>query len=468
MPKIKKEVARDIAWERGRLDWKLHKGQEVIEAAYKRVKKKLFVANCARRFGKTFWACIKAVEWALRCPNQWPRIKYASALRLDLKEFAIPAFELILLDCPDDLRPIWKSTESKYIFPHNGAEIQLVGLDKRPDGGRGNYCDLYIFEEAGQIDNLQYLYSSVVSPMTLRREGARIIMISTPSPTPAHPFGEFCERAIDQKAYIQLDIHQNPMLSKKEIDEARSECLTESDWLREYMCQHVVDENRAITPEWEMKYVQKIKRPEYFPFLHRYVGMDLGTKVDLTAVVFAYWDAAEKFLYLEDERDITGPRMTTPDLADMIRETEKHLWKGYGEPYRRISDNDNPLLLQDLGYLHQMHFAATGKDDLHAMVNDLRRMIKAGKIIIHPRCKKTIGCLRAGIWDKNRKRFDRSAMYGHFDHLAALMYLVRNLNQEDNPIPQHRDIKASTHHKREMRERHKLAQQLKKMFNVGD
>jgi len=467
MPKLSKEHARYLLWERGNLNWKLHAGQDTIEKYYRGISKKLFVANCSRRLGKTFWACTKAIECALGSKNRWPRIKYASAFKNDLKEFAIPAFEFLLLDCPDEFRPIWRSTDSKYIFPHNGAEIQLIGLDKRPDGGRGNYCDLYIFEEAGQIENLEYLFSSVVWPMTLRRDGAKIVMISTPSPSPAHPFEEFCERARIDDAYVELDIYKNPLLTEKEISEAREACLTESDWLREFMCQHVVDENLAIVPEWKPEYAKDLKKPTYYDYLHRYVGMDLGTRVDLTAILFGYWDSIERFLYIEDEADITGPKMTTPDLADLIQTKEENLWHGLDAPYRRISDNDNPLLLQDLGALHDMHFMSTGKDELKAMVNDIRRLVKAGKLIIHPRCKKLLGALRGGIWDKHRRKFGRSKMYGHFDHVAALMYLVRNLNQHENPVPCERGVVTDSYYLREVKKETKLVKTVKKMFGFN-
>lgn len=467
MPKINRQKARELCWDRGLLDWKLHEGQKVIEDSYRGVEKKLFVANCARRFGKTFWACVKAIEWAVKCPNQWPRIKYASATRYDLKEFALPSFELILLDCPDDLRPQYRASESKYVFPHNGAEIQLVGLDKRPDGGRGNYCDLYIFEETGQIDNLEYLYSSVVSPMTLKRDGARIIMISTPSPSPAHPFQEFCDRAVDQNGYVELNIFDNPLMSAEEIELAKEDCLTESDWLREYMCQHVVDETRAITPEWKKSYEEAVPRPQYFKHVHRYVGMDLGTKIDLTAIVFGYWDPIDKRLIIEDEAEISGPKMTTPELRDLVKVTESRLWPHMEPPYRRISDNDNPLLIQDLGILHGLHFTPTGKDELHAMVNDVRRLVKAGKVVIHPKCKKTIGCLRGAIWDKHRKRFDRSKLYGHFDHLAALMYLIRNIDFHDNPVPRSLGIDPKNSYNRTVKSDSKLASAVKKIMNFN-
>src|SRR6185436_79701 len=131
---------------------------------------------------------------------------------------------------------------------------------------------------------------------------------------------------------------------------------------------------------------------------------------------------------------------------------EKQLWPDMPDPYRRVADNNNPLLIQDLGYIHGLYFVATTKDELHAMVNDLRRMIKEGRVKVHPRCKKLIGCMFSAVWDKERKKFDRSAQYGHFDHLAALMYLVRNLDQQRDNIPLHKEGQKFDEFRREQKE----------------
>lgn len=468
--KLKKEVARELLWYRGIVSWKFHAGQLKIDEAFNSIKRKLFVGNCSRRYGKTFWALTKAVECALNCKNDQPRIKYAAATKLELKEFALPAMDSILRDCPADIAPVYKATESKFVFP-NGAEIQLIGLDKRPDGGRGNYCDLYIFEEAGFIDNLPYLYGSVVLPMTLRRPGAKVIMISTPPRTPAHPFQEFCERAQKQNAYVELNILSNPMLTPEEVAEAKAECLDESEWLREYMCQFVVDANRAIIPEFTPDLVGTIERPSYFNYLHRYVTMDLGVKIDLTAIIYGYWEPKIRKLIIEDEAEINGPEMTTIGLRDLLIRKEQELWRDprNGEPisvHKRISDSDNPLLIQDLGNLHNIYFWPTGKDSLSAMVNELRVLVKNGQILINPKCLKTIGCLKYGIWNNKRSGFDRSRLYGHFDHLAALIYMVRNLDQHTDPVPDLINPNPSKQHLRKRSMKSKAVDTIKKMLNI--
>jgi hypothetical protein len=43
--------------------------------------------------------------------------------------------------------------------------------------------------------------------------------------------------------------------------------------------------------------------------------------------------------------------------------------------------------------------------------------------------------LKYGIWNKSRTQFERSAEHGHFDCVAALIYMVRNISEGKNPIP---------------------------------
>jgi phage terminase large subunit-like protein len=469
VPKYKKEDAQEILWRRGVLKWKLRDYQVKLYSAISECERNRYVVNCARRWGKSFVMSLLAVERAIQ-GNSSTRIKIATATAKNLEEFIIPAFRILLDDCPSDLWEGWKDgylrSKKKFIF-QNGSEIQLIGLDKDPDGGRGNYVDLYIIDEAGFVRNLPYLISSVISPMMLGREGARLYIISTPSSTPAHPFQDVCAKAIAGGYYSEYNIFDNTSITKEEAERIHEEdCETESDWLREYMCQHVVDENLAIIPEWDAKYETAPERPSYYNFLHRYVGMDLGVKHDLTALLFGYWDPKKHVLIIEDEAHINGPKMTTIALKDLIVNKEQNLWRDLPAPYRRISDNDNPLLLQDLGSLHNMYFISTGKDELHAMVNEVRELIKAGKLYVHPRCRMLIGNLRAGIWNDKRRSFERNATYGHFDHLAALVYLVRNLDRYTDPVPNLIGVHDKTHHINERKKQVRNEAEIKKMLNL--
>lgn len=424
------EVAKMVLWHRNNLTWKLHKGQRVIEAAYAKIDKFLFVGNCARRFGKTYWMgtiCVRVAR-----SKDKARVKVATAFLTDLEEFIIPIFDQIMDDMPEDIKPKWIESKKKYRFS-NGSEIQLIGLDRKPNAGRGNYCDLYVFDEAAYIKNVSYIYSSVVIPMTMYRKGAKVMMLSTPPKSPDHDFKEFCLKAKHEGSYVELDIDKNPMVTEEMKAIYKAECLTETDWLREYKCQFVTDQTLAIVPEMRDYNYARGPVSEHYELLHKYNAMDLGVR-DLNVNLFAYYDFPRAKLVIERELVMSGPEMTTPTLHDAISKIERELWGGK-EPYKRVADNNNPLLLLDLGSIHNMFFHSTSKDSLHAMVNQMRVWVAAGRIEIDESCVYLIDSLKYGIWNEQRTEFSRSKVLGHFDALATLMYLVRNIDESTNPIP---------------------------------
>ena len=215
---------------------------------------------------------------------------------------------------------------------------------------------------------------------------------------------------------------------------------TSTTFRRECLCEFVTDDDSKIIREWEDRFIVSNEPTEYRRFYHNYVSMDLGVK-DFTLPIFAHYDFKRATLVVEDELKLNGPTLTTLSLKNAIVEKERELW-GHDLPadtppkvYRRISDNNNPQLINDMAILHGMSFISTDKDKLETMINEARIMIGKGQIEVHPRCKQVIGCLRYGVWNKKKTEFARSTDYGHFDALAALVYLCRNLDKHSNPIP---------------------------------
>jgi hypothetical protein len=419
-------------WHRGDLRYLLHSGQKIIDTKLNESKNQLFVCNVSRQFGKSFYAVTKIIEHCLR--NKKSRIKYATAYQSDLVEFILPTFDVVLTDCPNSLKPKYKVQGSKWVF-NNGSEIKLVGLDKSPNSLRGNTIDMIVIDEAGFVDNLHYVYTSIIVPATLHRPNCKILFISTPPSTPAHPFVDFCQKAETEGAYVKLDIYQNPRISQSDIDRMAKELggYESTSFRRECMCEFITDSDLSIIPEWKDEFVQDIQRDDYFQYYHRYVGLDLGVK-DKTAAIYGYYDFRRASLIVEDEFEMSGPQMNTEILANTIKTKEKELWGDF-DVFRRISDNNWPIMMLDFSHLHNLTFIATDKDNLEAMINEVRIMVQNGQIIVKPKCQKLIGCLKYGVWDLKKKQFARSNAYGHFDHLAALVYLVRNLAKHANPIP---------------------------------
>lgn len=451
-------------WLRGRLGYKFHEGQKDLEALFfSKPKGQIFVSECGRQFGKTFFWVVICLQMAFRKPNA--RIKFGTAFLTDLVEFIIPAFDAALIDCPEDLRPVYKVSGSKYVCRHNGAEIKLVGLDMKPNSMRGNAIDLIIIDEGGFTDRLGYLYRSVIIPATTHRPECRVVLSSSTPAEEDHEFFAFVEKAQFEDAYVLKTIHDNPMVDETNRKRLAYEVGGEEseEWQREYLCKRVRNRQLTIIPDWEDKYVQDFKTDIYHQFYQKYVAMDLGVRVDRTAVLLAYYDFKQAKLFIEDEYAISGPEMTTDLLQAHLKRKEIETWCGirdfehlndkikidianvlaieaqwdlhHKNVRLRISDNNNPLLLQDLSIDHKLHFSPTDKERLEEMVNAVKIMVRSGGIIVHPRCKQVAGCLKFGRWDKKRIQFDRSPIYGHFDALAALVYLVRNLDRVTNPIP---------------------------------
>lgn len=430
------ESNSEAYWRKGVLDLKLHLGQAEIEWAYQNGRGKLFVADCSRQIGKSHWLAKKAVETALQTPNSKGRV--GTAFLSDLEQFIMPAFDFILDDCPKDMAPIYKTQKSEYLFPHNGSKIRLVGLDRKPNGLRGNKLNFVGVDEAGFVSRLNYLYRSVLIPATTHVPDAKIILTSTQPETPDHEFIGFCDRAAIAGAYVKLDVYQNPLLTKEQIDELAVECggYDSTAFRREYLCERVVEEGRAILPEFnETFHVKQSPISVAHKYWNRLESIDSGVR-DMTAVLFGYYDFARATLCIEGEFAIQGHKVTTKNIASLTKAMEAELKYGTEFPvYLRVADNDNLILIQDLGQDYDLHFAPTSKDNLQAMVNKVKIWFQNKRIEIHPRCVRLISACKAGIWDKHRKEFARSDIHGHYDLISALVYMVRNVPETVNPVP---------------------------------
>lgn len=383
-----------------------------------------------------------AIEKAIRQPGA--QIRFAAPTAKALRKITLPIMKIILDDCPIMELPKYSVMDSFYRFP-NSSEIHFAGTDNQNyENLRGTASDLNIIDEAAFCSELDYLLRSILIPQTLTT-GAKTLLASTPPPTPAHDFFYIAQECKLQGAYSEFTVKDNLSLNKETVDIYAKESggYESSTFKREYLCQFVVDDSLSIVPEWRDEFVAEYVKDGFSPFMHRYTAMDLGVK-DLTAILFATYDFRRGILYVEDEAEMSGPQMTTPKLAQLVMEREALVYGGI-KPYVRVSDNNNLLLLQDLGSLHECYFQPTSKDSLDAMVNEVRILVGEGRLRVDPRCKKLIGGLKYGVFDSKRKEFARTTAYGHFDHLAALVYLIRNLDRQTNPVPPMYNLSEHTH-----------------------
>lgn len=436
----RKDAIREL-WYRGILTYKLHPVQQKMLNSYITANQEITIIACARRLGKSYLLCLLAIEQCLKKPNAI--VKYVCPRKDQVKTIMQPIMNTILADCPPELKPEYKYNEKLYRFP-NGSQIQMAGTDNgHHETLRGGMSDLWIVDEAGFCDELKYVVNSVLAP-TSDTTGGRGVIASTPAPTADHEFNtEFFRPAEDRGDLIKYTIYDNPMLSKAKIEEITARFKKGADdpeFKREYLCEVSIDADKLIVPEFEA--VQKnVIRDNYPrpPFYDSYVSMDVGVK-DLTVVLFGYYDFRSAKLIIENEYVTSGKEFRTDRLAKDVRKKEEEtfthpLTKEFKEPYLRVSDNNNLVLLNDLSFTFNMHFNPTRKDNKEAAINDLRVMMAEERIIVHPRCQTLIKHLRNGSWDKSRKEFARSPDMGHYDAVDALIYLVRNLQTNKNPYP---------------------------------
>ncbi len=397
-----------------------------------------------------------AIEDAIRNINF--QIHFGAPYQNALKDFLLPIFNQILEDCPEDLRPVWKAQSGKWVFS-NGSFIKLCGANNGQfENLRGNKSDLFILDEAAQIDQLESVIKDVALPQLLssKNPNKKIILPSTPPKTPDHPFNSYVETAKAKGNYVCFTINES-WYTKDEITRFAEEVggVDSTTYRREFLCEHIVDSALHIIPEWKSSdYIKEVEKDDYFQFYQIVEGLDIGYR-DFTAHILGYYNYNLQKLVIEYEFALKENDFTTQVLADGIKANESEYLKLNPTRIRRISDNNNLNLVADLSRIHKLPFAPVAKNvgtgkDKHSkewMVSQTRKFINDGNLLIHPRCKMLIASLEFGIWKEGYSEFARSKELGHYDFLDALIYLISSLIpavRNINPIPPLYKINVAT------------------------
>jgi hypothetical protein len=431
-----------MLWGRGELSWKLRANQEDPSQRWQASKVPTFVAVLNRQGGKTWWLCTEAIALCLRHPGF--QVLYGTYSLKATHAIIEPTMAELLEDCPRELRPRPNSVMGTLTFP-NGSMIEMAGFDDgRAENYRGRKKHLVIVDEAGFIDDLRYVTKSILNPM-LKTTRGRMLMASTPPKTPAHDFVALFREYEARGATAKKTILEDPSVTPEDIDRIAEECGGRDSvhFRREHMCEFIVDEEHAVLPEFtDAKAAELVREFEVPRYFIPHTALDIGWR-DYTFDLFAYYDFARGKLCIQDELRIR--KMTTNRLADGIREKERALWPGKGHMVRRWGDV-NLHVLHDLSVLHGLEISPTAKDDLEAQINQVRLWIQQNRIEIHPRCTNLIRQMHTAVWNRARNKFEQSSTEGHFDGVAALIYLVRNTPAHENPYPTLADgVTLATH-----------------------
>jgi len=477
--RVNKKAAIAELWKRGDLSYLLHDTQKEVKKTLLTSSGRISTLLMARRSGKSYLLITMSIEECLKKPRA--TVKYTAPTQAQAKEITTQIMPEILKDCPKELTPVWYENDKQYVFP-NGSRIQLRGVDnKRHEGLRGGSSDMCIVDEAGFTDELDYIVKSILRP-TVLTTGGRIFLVSTPSKQAGHDFIEKYVKPAQASGQLKIyTIDDNPMLTQDVIEELKAEYPqgeNDPQYLREYYCKIVFDEDTIVVPEF-LQLKDEIITDDYElpPFYDAYVSGDVGFK-DLTIYLFGIWDFRNHRLIVTDEFVINGAQnITTQKIADGIKQKESTNFLIGGEqvaPYMRVMDNDL-IMISDLRNLHNLVFFPTAKDNKQAAVNQLRMMVAQKQIIIDPKCKNLIYHLTTATWDKNHKSFvrlprssDGILPSNHADGVDGLVYMVRNINMNKNPYPSdYGELKGSNIFRGRKKDS-PLEQALKKIFNIGE
>ncbi len=415
------------AWLLGRLKWKLKPEQRELYEGIVRPEIHLVYGDWTRRGGKSYSAVVYCIEQAIRFKQT---IKFGTAFKTDLERFIIPTFNKIIEDCPEDLRPKWSPSKKIFTFKR-GSIIELVGLDKNPDGLRGNDVSIIVIDEAGFVAKLEYIYRSVIIPATARQKKIKIIIISTPSRDGKL---HFCYQLL-QKAKIQNNgfYHKKTIDELSDIDEEEKERLffevggRESENVkREFYCEWIVPPGLAICPTFDAeRHVQAFaKLPEFANWIF---SGDLGGVKDHYAGYSMAFDHDTGLIHVWNEVFLP-PWTPSSVIVKRFKEIEE-------ENVNRFIDTAGQTKV-DFVAEHEYPITTPTKTEFHSTLTFLRNQIFQNRVLIHPQCKMLIQTLEGGLLTESRSDFQRSEVLGHCDAAMALVYGLRHIDTSTDNRPQ--------------------------------
>jgi hypothetical protein len=485
--KMTEEQAKAQLWELGELSWKLKGNQKAIYKHFNETEDDISACLISRQYGKSFTLCLIAAEICLKKPGAI--VKYACPQQKMVERVIKPRMREIIADCPEHLKPEWRSQDKIWLFP-NGSEIQVAGTDNgNYDNLRGGSADMCICDEAGFMDELETVVYSVLAPTT-DTTGGKIFLASTPNDKdPNHDFHEFFVFPLEASGkLLKFDYTTSPMVDDAKRARIISRYPGGENNIKfrcEYLCEIPNVSEANVIPEFsavENRVVVEVKTPDYCDF---YTASDVGFH-DLTVALFGYYDYKINKLVIMDEYIINGPELTTDKFHRDVQTRENMRFvTSLGEekkPYMRIMDNDLKLI-NDLSRFYGMTFVPTEKHNKEQAVDTVRRWIEAERIIIHPRCKNLIYHLKYAQWHYTKQgtftgkfkhlKGNNSAglLKSHADALDALIYLVRNLQTTKNPFPQNYGVDINENTFMSPKFKHKNASQatdfFKKVLKLG-
>lgn len=421
-------------WHRGELSWKLHSCQKIVYAALKSLPKSTreVVFLISRRWGKSFLITLLAIE---DCVQQSGRQIFIVGPDLKhTRRIIAPLIKIITKDAPEGLI---KQNKSELSWTIGESTLLIGSFDTALESFRGLEAHTIYLEETGLTDivDYEYIMKSVLRP-TLMHSRGRMVHATTPPREENHPFiyTTMAEAELNRALY-KYTIRDNPLLTEKEIEEEIQIAGGESSshTRRELFCEIVRESSRVILPEFtEERSVRPLIVPKYAHFL---TSIDFGGSMDPHAILLSYFDFERNKTCFLDEV-LLPINTSTDEIIKSVYELEKrHNVKWLRGTPHRITDAPGQVRV-DLTKTGFVCMPPTkGKDSVQDGIQAFRVDLVRSAIEVDPRCSFAIQTFKYGMWDRQRKGFQRTDLFGHCDMIAAATYAHRHIDKYSNPFP---------------------------------
>lgn len=439
-------------WHRGELSFILYPHQRPI---YKKMREVIdseeidansYVLDISRQFGKSFNMFLIAVEECLR--KEFTTVVYIAPLKKQVVEIVTEnTFRTLFNTAPRSLIPTLKDSELTFA---NGSRIRLSGTDNHNyESLRGGLAHLILLDEAGFMSNLLTGVLPTVQPMT-KTTGGKILFASTPPESLDHDYYDVLRDHDENGNISTFTIHDDKSLTTKQYNTIVSACKGETTTLfkREFECQRIAEQSKQVVPEFNMAQAATLIYPnndyrnhEHYKHWSKYVVVDWGGR-DNTAVLFAHYNYRTSKIVIDDYLNLVGMEISSARIARSIKDKTEALWPE-STPTTRIQywcDSNNILMQNDMITIHGLPFVSTTKGKLISqMVQKVRDWVYEDRVEFGPDAEFAFKSAVSAHWNNTKSTFAQSKTYGHYDHMAALIYLIRNVDESYNPIP--KDLK---------------------------
>lgn len=418
----------DQLWKEGKLGYKLHDVQKQIRSTIRALpgSTREALVFCSRRLGKSYLACVMAIEDCLRKPNA--QVFIIGPTKIQTTDIVNGLLPLITQDAPKGLLWVTKS-ERKWQFA-NGSQLIIGGFDTALESMRGKRADTIYLEESGLAspDEFEYILRSVLFP-TLMHSRGKIVHLTTPAFIIDHPLHlTTIPTTQSQGAFFKYTIRDNPLLSAEDIESEIHNLggLDSSHCQRELFCNIVRDENITVVPQFnERNHVAELSLPDN---AHYWVAGDVGGVRDKSVFLLCAYDYSTNKICVVSEAAF-DPKTPTSEIVKgaLAMEGGRSLYRAVDAPGQ---------LFVDFGSVYGYSCFPPEKLHFDQNIHRLQTAFWKDEILVSPACKLLIATLNSGQLNKQRTDFNRSDSLGHCDAMAALVYALRYADKRVPPKPQ--------------------------------